>query len=54
MSTYALVILLRVQADNENEARELGDAAIEHLHNTFNDNDSIGYGEVSTALEVAE
>lgn len=54
MGTYALIITLRVQADNEGDAKELGDEAIRHLHETFNDNGSIGYGEVSTALEVAE
>jgi hypothetical protein len=42
MSLHIITLTLTVDADDSDDAFELGKAAAEHLMETFNDDDSLG------------
>lgn len=54
MKRFTVTLTLTLSADNEQEAYDIGIAAAEHLHDTFNDDGSISaeFG-VSVLQEVA-
>lgn len=49
---YAISIAVEVMASNADEARALGQRIVDHLYETFNDDNSLGPWAVVSAAEA--
>ena len=50
--TYHVTMVVEITATSVDEAESIGEGAIEHLRDTFNDDESIGVGVVTLVTEI--